>query len=577
MAQRVEDADCAEYDVVVVGSGFGGSVAALRLTEKGYRVAVLEAGRRFAPEDLPKTNWDLRNFLWMPRLGMTGIQRISLLRDVMVVSGAGVGGGSLVYANVLYEPLEPFYTDQQWAHITDWRAELAPFYDQAKRMLGVTTNTGLDSVDEVMRQVAEDMGVGDTFRPTDIGVYLGEPGVIVDDPYFGGVGPKRTGCLRCGQCMTGCRHGAKNTLGANYLYLAERAGATVYPLTTATEVRPDGDGRYTVETVGSGGPARRERRTFAAEHVVFAAGALGTQRLLHKLRDGGALPRISARLGELSRTNSEAVLRVMARGKRRQDEAAGPVDYSEGPAIGSSFFPEPHTHVEPARYGRGSSSMAPLATMLVDGGGRLPRWLRFCGGVVRHPLIFLRSFSLRRWAERTVILLVMQARDNSITVYGKRGPFGHRLASRQGRGEPNPAWIPVAHEVARRAADKMDGDAGGTWGQLANIPLTAHFVGGCTIGDSPETGVVDPYHRLYGHPGLHVVDGSAVTANLGVNPSLTIAAQAERAMAFWPNNGEPDPRPELGSAYRRIDAVTPHHPVVPSHAPAALRLSTARR
>lgn len=554
------------YDVIVIGSGFGGSVTALRLTEKGYRVGVLEAGRRFQPEDFPKTSWDLRNFLWMPRLGCTGIQRLSMLRDVVLVSGVGVGGGSLVYANTLYEPLDPFYDDPQWAHISDWRAELAPFYDQAKRMLGVTTNTQMAPADQVVREVADDMGAGETFHPADLGVFLGEPGVTVDDPYFGGAGPQRTGCLRCGQCMTGCRHGAKNTLTTNYLYLAERAGATVHPRTTVTSVRPLDEGGYGVETERSGRWFRRGRRTYTADHVVFAAGTLGTQKLLHRLRDEGTLPRLSRRLGELTRTNSEAIVGAVSRRFH--------TDYTRGPAIAASFHPEPHTHIEPFRYGKGSSFMGLLATMMVDGGGKVPRPVRFAGQVVRHPVRFARSFSLRRWAERSVLLLAMQSADNSITVYGKRGLFGRRLKSKRGHGEPNPTWIPVAHDVCRRAADKIDGYSGGTWGDVFNIPMTAHFIGGCAIGDSVDTGVIDPYHRVYGHEGLHVVDGSAVAANLGVNPSLTITAQAERAMAFWPNNGEPDPRPGAGGTYERLEPVAPKRPAVPGHAPAALRLST---
>ena len=360
--QHEGDADA--YDVVVIGSGFGGSVTALRLTEKGYRVAVLEAGKRFDETTLPKTSWRVRSFLYAPALRCFGIQRISLLKDVLVMSGAGVGGGSLVYANTLYEPLDPFYADRQWAHITDWRAELAPFYDQAKRMLGVTTNPTVTAADEVMREVAEEMGVGDTFHPTPVGVYFGEPGRPVADPFFGGVGPERRGCIECGECMTGCRHGAKNTLLTNYLHLAERAGATVIDLVTVTDVAPGPDGRYRVTTQRTGGP-RGAVRTFVAGDVVVAAGTLGTQKLLHAMRDGGRLPALSPRLGELTRTNSEAILG--ARAFRRD------VDFTKGVAITSSFHPDEHTHVEPVRYGRGSNFMGGLTTALVDGDGPLPR------------------------------------------------------------------------------------------------------------------------------------------------------------------------------------------------------------
>ena len=442
-------ADALDYDVIVIGSGFGGSTAALRLTEKGYRVAVLEAGRRFADAALPKTSWDLSAFLWAPPLGCFGIQRMTLLKDVMVLSGAGVGGGSLVYGNTLYEPPDHFYSDRQWQHITDWRDELAPFYDQARRMLGVVDNPVTTPVDEVMRSVADDLGVGATFRPTPVGVFFGKPGVEADDPYFGGVGPRRLGCIQCGECLSGCRHGAKNTLLKNYLYLAERGGAVVHPMTTVTTVRPLADGRYAVDTVRSG-TRRRGRRTFVAGDVVFAAGTVGTQKLLHRMRDAAHLPRLSPRLGELTRTNSEAIL--AARAFRRD------VDFTPGLAVTSSFFPDAHTHVEGLRYGHGSNAMGLMATALVDG-DRRPRWLAWIAANLRSLGTTLRNTSLRHWSEQTIVTLVMQTRDNSITCYTKRGLFGRRLTSKQGHGEPNPAWIPIGHEAVRRIAARIGGHA----------------------------------------------------------------------------------------------------------------------
>jgi cholesterol oxidase len=555
-----------DYDVIVVGSGFGGSTAALRLSEKGYRVGVLESGRRFDETTFPKTSWRLRSFFWAPHLGLFGIQRISLLRNVMVLSGAGVGGGSLVYANTLYEPFPSFFSDERWSHITDWRAELAPFYDQAKRMLGVVMNPSMTAADEIMRAVAEEMGVADTFVPTPVGVFFGEPGVEVADPYFGGAGPARKGCIECGECMTGCRHGAKNTLLKNYLYLAESAGAEVHPLTTVTGIRPLPDGRYEVTTVRSGAWARRRPRSFVATDVVLAAGTMGTQKLLHSMRDTGQLPNLSPRLGELTRSNSEAILG--ARTFRRD------ADFTRGVAITSSFLPDAQTHVEPVRYGRGSNAMGLLATALADGGGR-SRLLTWAGEVLRHPVMMARNLSMHRWSEQTIATLVMQPRDNSLTCYTTSGLFGRRLSSRQGHGEPNPTWIPVGHDVVRRIARRIGGFAAGGWNDVFNIPMTAHLLGGAVIGDSPDTGVIDPYHRVYGHPGLHVVDGAAVSANLGVNPSLTITAQAERAMALWPNRGEQDKRAPLGERYRRIEPVAPRRPVVPADAPAALRLGPA--
>ncbi|GAA2892080.1 GMC family oxidoreductase [Streptosporangium fragile] len=555
-----------DYDVLVIGSGFGGSVSALRLTEKGYRVGVLEAGRRFDESTLPRTSWRVRDFLWAPGLGLKGIQRIHVLRGrkgtgVMVLAGAGVGGGSLVYANTLYEPLGPFFADAQWADITDWKAELAPYYDQAKRMLGVVLNPTVTRADEIVKKVADRMGVGHTFRPAPVGVFFGTPGEEVDDPYFGGAGPRRRGCTECGECMTGCRHGAKNMLTKNYLHLAERAGARVHPETTVTSVVPV-EGGYRVETARTGAPWRR--RAFTAEQVVFAAGTYGTQRLLHRLKATGTLPRLSDRLGALTRTNSEALLgfeRPSAKGEK----------LNRGVAITSSIHPDAHTHIEPVRYGDGSNAMGVLRSLLVDGGGA-PRWLKFLGQVLRRPHLAPRLFNHRRWSERAIIALVMQAKDNSITLSARRGPFGWRLRSGPGHGEPNPTWLPAGHEFVRRAAEEIGGIPGGSWLDLFDIPATAHFLGGCVIGAGPDTGVIDPYHRVHGHEGLHVVDGSAISANPGVNPSLTITAQAERAMALWPNRGEPDPRPAPGSPYVRVPPVAPGAPAVPAAAPGALRL-----
>ncbi|WP_328990990.1 GMC family oxidoreductase [Kribbella sp. NBC_01245] len=552
-----------DYDVLVIGSGFGGSVSALRLTEKGYRVAVLEAGARFDDAGFAKNSWDKKRFLFAPRLGMYGIQRISALRDVIILSGAGVGGGSLVYANTLYEPLPAFYADKQWAHITDWRDELAPYYDQAKRMLGVTTYPGMTPADEVMKQVADDMGVGETFRPTPVGVFFGEPGVEVDDPYFGGAGPRRRGCINCGECMTGCRHNAKNTLTKNYLYLAEKAGAEVYPLTTVTSVEPLPGGGYAIDTRRTSN--RKRVRRFTARQVIFAASALGTAKLLHRLRDEGKLPALSDRLGVLTRTNSESLLGVIANEKD--------VDYTRGVAITSSFHPDDITHIEPVRYGKGSNAMSLLQTVLTDGDGPDPRWRVWVREMVKQRKSLRKLYDLKHWSERTIIALVMQTADNSITTYGKRDRFGRwRLTSKQGHGAPNPSWIPVANEVVRRMAKLMNGTPGGTIGEPFNVPMTAHFIGGCAIGDSAETGVVDPYQRVYGYEGLHIMDGSTISANLGVNPSLTITAQAERAMSFWPNKGDEDHRPALGTAYERVKPITPAKPVVPATAPAALRL-----
>jgi cholesterol oxidase len=564
-----------DYDVLIIGSGFGGSVTALRLTEKGYRVGVLEAGRRFADEEFAKTSWNLRKFLWAPKLGMYGIQRIHLLRNVMILAGAGVGGGSLNYANTLYVPPEPFFADRQWSHITDWRGELMPHYDQAQRMLGVVKNPTFTDADRIIKEVADDMGVGDTFVPTPVGVFFGPddtktPGKTVPDPYFGGAGPARTGCIECGSCMTGCRYGAKNTLVKNYLGLAESAGAQIHPMTTVTGFEQRADGLWEVHTARTGRWLRKKKKTFTATNVVLAAGTWGTQQLLFKMRDQGKLPGLSDKLGVLTRTNSESIV-----GAGRL-EVKPDLDLTHGVAITSSIHPTPDTHVEPVRYGKGSNAMGLLQTLMTDGAGPggtdTPRWKQLLDNARDDPRGTLRLLNPRRWSERTMIALVMQHLDNSITTFTKRGRLGvRRMSSKQGHGEPNPTWIPAGNEVTRRIAEKIDGVAGGTWGELFNIPLTAHFLGGAAIGDSPEHGVIDPYQRVYGYPTLSVMDGAAISANLGVNPSLSITAQAERAASLWPNKDQDDLRPRQGEAYRRLAPIAPEHPVVPADAPAALR------
>ncbi|MGX5213138.1 GMC family oxidoreductase N-terminal domain-containing protein [Streptomyces violaceus] len=580
--------DVHDYDVIVVGSGFGGSVTALRLTEKGYKVGVLEAGRRFTRESLPKNSWDLKNYLWAPKLGMYGIQRIHLLGNVMVLAGAGVGGGSLNYANTLYVPPKPFFEDPQWRDITDWQDELKPFYDQARRMLGVRLNPTMTPSDVHLKAAAERMGCGDSFHLAPVGVFFGDgedadgtakakPGQEVPDPYFGGAGPARRACAECGECMTGCRHGAKNTLNENYLHLAEKAGAVVHPLTTVVSVTDDSRGGYAVATLPTDDRRKAKGRTYTARKVVLAAGTYGTQTLLHRMKAGGQLPYISDKLGELTRTNSEALVGAQTDDRRyRKAHGSRKADFTRGVAITSSIHPDENTHIEPVRYGKGSNSMGGLSILQVPyarGASGTSRVLGFLAHAAKHPMLVLRSLSNRRWSERTIIGLVMQSLDNSLTTYLKPSGAGRGLlTARQGHGAPNPKQIKAATESASALAAEINGFAGSNVGELMGTPLTAHFLGGCAIGASRETGVIDPYHRLYGHAGISVVDGAAVSANLGVNPSLTITAQAERAMSYWPNKGEPDLRPRQGAAYERLQPVEPKSPAVPADAFGALRL-----
>jgi cholesterol oxidase len=526
-----------DFDWLVIGSGFGGSVSALRLAEKGYRVAVLECGRRFRDEDFAASTWSLRRYFWAPRMGMRGILRLSTFKDIAVVSGCGVGGGSLGYANTLYVPPTPFFEDPQWRELGDWERELTPHYAEAQRMLGVVVHEYDDPADRLLKQLGEELGVGETYRKTPVGIFFGEePGKTVPDPYFGGEGPDRTGCMQCGRCMVGCPHGAKNTLVKNYLWLAEARGVTVTPDRTVIDVRPlgaqDGSDGYAVTSVASGLRRDRDRHTLTARGVVVAAGALGTNRLLQRCRLGGSLPRISHRLGELVRTNSESILAVTV-----------PPDYPEDltrrVAITSSIYPDPHTHIETVTYGHAGDSMSTLYTLLVGDGTRVTRPLKLLGQIVRHPVKFAQALWPGGWSRRTIIVLVMQTLDNAIALRPKLTRSGEvRLQTEQDPDRPNPTFIPVANEAAEWLAQRTGGIAqSSVMEALLNVPSTAHILGGAVIGADPDHGVVDADQRVFGYENLLVCDGAAVPANVGVNPSLTITALAERAMSRIPAAG----------------------------------------
>jgi cholesterol oxidase len=525
-----------DFDWLVVGSGFGGSVSALRLSEKGYSVGVLECGRRFADDELPSSTSDLRRYWWNPRLGMKGIFRLTTFKDVSVVSGCGVGGGSLGYANTLYVPPAAFFSDPQWSALADWESVLASHYERAQRMLGVVQNEHSDHADDLLRELGEELGVGDSYQKTPVGIYFGEPGKTVPDPFFGGEGPERTGCRLCGRCMVGCPHGSKNTLTKNYLYLAERRGARVMAERTVLDIRPLGDGSgadgYEVESVRSGAWLRKDRRVHRTRGVVVAAGALGTNKLLARCRSKGSLARISARLGELVRTNSESILAVTV-------PASYPHDLIKRVAITSSIYPDPDTHIETVTYGDAGDSMHRLYTLMVGDGSRLTRPLRLLGQALRHPRRLLRVLFPEHWSRRTIILLVMQTLDNAIALRPRRGPFGAVwLRTEQDRERPHPTYVPIANKAAEWFAERTGGVAQSSLMEaLFNIPTTAHILGGAVIGAGPDRGVIDARQRVFGYENLLVCDGSAIPANVGVNPSLTITALAEHAMSHVPPAG----------------------------------------
>jgi cholesterol oxidase len=552
-----------DYDWLVIGSGFGGSVSALRLSEKGYTVGVLECGRRFADHEFPESTSDYKRYFWRPKIGLKGIFRLTTFKDVSVVSGCGVGGGSLGYANTLYVPPKPFFEDAQWSGVANWDSELAPHYEEAQRMLGVTMNPYDDPADQLLRELGQELGVADTYKKTPVGVYFGEPGVAahaasgesgeptaapaanvdsgkpgeaVRDPYFGGEGPDRTPCSLCGRCMVGCPHGSKNTLVKNYLYLAEKRGAKVSPERTVIDIRPlgggDGGDGYEVESVRSGAWVRKERQVQRARGVVVSAGPLGTNTLLQRCRLGGSLPRISPRLGELVRTNSEAILAVTV-----------PEDYPENlikrVAITSSIYPDPHTHIETVTYGNDGDSMSRLNTLLTGDGTRYTRPLKLLGQIVRHPKRFAQVVRPKNWSRRTIIILVMQTLDNAIALRPKTGPFKTLwLSTEQDPERPIPTFIPVANKAAEWFAERTGGIAQSSITEAVfNIPTTAHILGGAVIGADAEHGVVDAHQRVFGYENLLVCDGSAIPANVGVNPSLTITALAEHAMSHVPSVG----------------------------------------
>ncbi len=521
------------FDYLVIGSGFGGSVSAMRLAQKGYTVGLVEAGRHWQADQFTRRNWNLRKFLWMPGLGLHGTWRLRLLNKVFILAGAGVGGGSLNYANTLYVPPDVFFERDSLKRLGG-RKEFGPYYDLASRMLGVVRNPVETAQDALLRETAGDFGRAETYQPTPVGVFFGTKGEVSADPYFEGEGPDRTGCELCGECMTGCRKDAKNSLDKNYLYFARKFGARIFAENKAVDIKslsPDGSEGYLVRTKKTSGalPGRRGL-TFRAGALVMAAGTVGTNTLLLDLKRRGRLPNLPETLGRYIRTNSETML-----GVRSPDPHA---DFNIGVAITSSVHPDAETHIEPVRFGEGHDAMSLLVAALTDGRKKVPRFLRWLGNEILHPV---RHARLRRpggWAKKTVILLVMQTADNFFHLRRRRPwffPFIKTLKARPGDDRRNPTWIPVGNEFARRMAGRIKGVAGNVITEVTvNAPITAHILGGCSFGPTPEEGAIDGQNRVKGYRNMLVCDGSQIPENLGVNPALSITAFAERAMSFIP-------------------------------------------
>jgi cholesterol oxidase len=516
------------YDWVIVGSGFGGSVSAHRLTQKGYKVLVIEKGRRFEPEDFPKTNWNLKRWMWNPAIGLKGFFQMSFLKHMTVLHGVGVGGGSLVYANTLPTPKSNFFQAKSWGHLADWEAELAPHYKTAKRMLGATPNPLMTRGDHVMKEIAKDIGREEHFHPTEVAVFFGEPNKKVPDPFFEGEGPDRVGCSFCGACMTGCRVGAKNTLDKNYLYLAERNGAEVVPETEVTAIRPLDGGGYRLETRASLGKGHNGEVT--ADRVVLSGGVMGTMPLLLQMKeDPEGLPQLSGRVGDFVRSNSEALFGVISPDKNE--------NFSKGVAITSILHTDDHSHIEPVRYGEGSGFFRTLLSVHAPGPTILARVWGGLLAFMRRPGRWLRALFVRDLAKQSQVLLYMRTIEGTLRMkLGREWRTGYRRGLVTEVDDPSQApsaFMEEATDLAERFADKVNGVPTTLLTEtLLGVPSTAHILGGACMGESAETGVINANHEVFNYPGLYVIDGSAISANPGVNPSLTITTLAERAMSL---------------------------------------------
>ncbi|TFG93065.1 MAG: GMC family oxidoreductase [Syntrophobacterales bacterium] len=527
-----------DFDYIVIGSGFGGSVAAMRLSQKGYKVGVIESGKRWNADEFAKSNWNIKKFLWFPTFGCYGIQRMHLLKDVFVLAAAGVGGGSLNYANTMYTPPQVFF-ERETIQRLGGKTELLPYFDIAKKMLGVVVNPNPTPQDQLLKDTAAEIGRDQTYTPADVAVFFGEEKMLSEDPYFFGEGPDRIGCELCGECMTGCKKNAKNTLDKNYLYFAEKFGTQIFAEQKVYDIiplSPNGDKGYIVKSKKTTGILGRiNGKTFKTKGIVHCAGVIGTLSLLMKLKQTKSLPLLSDHLGEFSRTNSESIIGVKSKSKKD--------DFSKGVAITSSVHPDENTHIEPVRYGKGHDFMGLLTGIMTEGGGMIPRQVKAFVNALCHPITFLRILNPVGFAQRSIILLIMQTLDNYINIKRKRRflwPFSRTLTSSYGTEKKNPTWIPIGYDFGRRLAKRMNGiPCNITTENLMDAPITAHIMGGCTIGQGPDNGVIDEENWINGYHNMLVCDASQMPENLGVNPALSILAFSERAMAYiQPKSGK---------------------------------------
>ena len=514
------------FDYIVIGSGFGGSVSAMRLSEKGYSVLVIEKGKRFHTKDFPKSDWNLKKFLWVPKLKWFGFQKLTFFKQVTILSGVGVGGGSIVYGNTHMFPPDAFFNNPVWAHIKNWKTVLSPYYDLARHMLGTIPLTNLKEEDLLLKEVAQDMGAATTFSGVNVGVYFGDKDNETD-PYFDGKGPVRSGCQECAGCMVGCRYNAKNTLDKNYLYFAEHYGAQIIEQSFVDKIEYFNN-EYIIHTTKSGSWFRKNKKTFRSKGLIISAGVLGTMDLLLKQKyKYKTLRDISDQLGENVLTNSESLCGVSNADRK----------LNNGIAISSYFNPDAHTHIEVVKYNDTSGAMGKLATLAVGQGSGIMRLIKWFLTVLSHPIKFIRlTFTFKNWGKKSIIFLVMQSLDNSMRMIWKKGVFGSSLSIKNDKDSKVPAYIPIGQEVMNRYAKKVNGIAQNAWPEiLLDMPMTAHILGGCPMGKTIKQGVVNEFFEVHGYNNMYILDGSIIPCNLGVNPSLSITALSEYAMSQIPD------------------------------------------